>query len=341
MDLGPSKIEEEKEKEAPVYNCDLCDTELVHKVAEVLLPGLATACVDNTAGGIFNTPGSVAADLRKEMIDYLMQRSESFVAELVVLEGGPDGDVLDNPLEIISIFVDDFAIEKRNLFSRFSGWLLSERREDRIDDIVQEMEINGFWTLDKRQTVAGALIKNVDYKNGYHCDMKFNSLEELSNHVHSCSFRCIICHNQGCDARFCAGHLEKHELVCPFKIIPCEQKCPDHIMRREMDRHCITVCPMKLVNCPFYAVGCRTPIAQCLIDKHRSEELHFHLLCVLHNMYKEASEEDLKPRVEQILQVSLWPYKQQFHSFDRTETFDEVEENNYCKYLELQYLIYS
>ncbi|XP_054800835.1 uncharacterized protein LOC129304978 isoform X2 [Prosopis cineraria] len=303
VDLGPKKIEEEKEG-GPAFHCDLYDTEIVHKVAEALLPGLATACVDNTAGGLFITPGSVAADLRKEMIEYLTMRSESFVAELVVLEGGPDNELLDNPFEIISVFVDDFAIEKRNLFSRFSGWLLSERREDRIDDIVQEMEMNGFWTLERRQAIAGALVKNVDFKNLFHCDMKFTSLEELSNHAHNCGFRPIICHNQGCEARFCASHLEKHDSECPSKIIPCEQKCPDLIMRREMDRHCITKCPMKLVNCPFYAVGCRTPIAQCLVDKHRSDELHFHVLCVLKGIYKEASEKDLKSRVDQLVQES-------------------------------------
>lgn len=304
VDLGPAKIEEEKVG-GPVFHCDLYDTELVHKVAEALLPGLATSCVDNTAGGLFNTPGSVAADLRNEIVEYLNQRSESFVAELVVLEGGPDSELLDNPFEIISVFVDDFAIEKRNLFSRFSGWLLSEKREDRIDDFVQEMEKNGFWTLERRQAVAGVLVKNVDYKNSYHCDMKFNSLEELSNHAHNCGFRPIICHNQGCEARFCASHSEKHDSECPFKIIPCEQKCSELIMRREMDRHCITKCPMKLVNCPFYAVGCRTPIAQCLVEKHCSDELHSHVFYVLKGIYKEASEEDLKPRVEQLMQVSV------------------------------------
>ncbi|XP_028777513.1 uncharacterized protein LOC114734138 isoform X2 [Neltuma alba] len=303
VDLGPEKIEVEKEG-GPVFHCDLYDTEVVHKVAEALLPGLATACVDNTAGGLFNTPGSVAADFRKEIVEYLTKRSESFVAELVVLEGGPDSELLENPFEIVSVFVDDFAIEKRNLFSRFSGWLLSERREDRIDDIVQEMEMNGFWTLERRQAIAAALVKNVDFKNLFHCDMKFTSLEELSNHAHNCGFRPIICHNQGCEARFCASHLEKHDSECPFKIIPCEQKCPELIMRREMDRHCITKCPMKLVNCPFYAVGCRTPVAQCFVDKHRSDELHSHVLCVLKGIYKEASEEDLKPRVEQLMQAS-------------------------------------
>lgn len=305
VDIGLKKIEEEKEGGA-VFHCDLLDTEVVYKVAEALLSGLATSCVDNTAGGLFNTPGSVAADIRKEMIEYLTNRSESFVAELVLLEGAPpDSELLDDPFEIVSVFVDDFAVEKRNLFSRFSGWLLSEKREDRIDDIIQEMEKDGFWTLERRQAVAGPLVKNVDYKNLFHCDMKFKSLEELSNHAHNCGFRPIICHNLGCEARFCASHSEKHDSECPFKIIPCEQKCPELIMRREMDRHCITKCSMKLVNCPFYGVGCRTPIAHCLVEKHRSDELTSHILYVLKGIYRKASEEDLKPRVEQLIQVSV------------------------------------
>lgn len=304
-DLRPEKIEDEKEGSS-LFHCDLFDTEVVHKLAQMLLPGLATACVDNTSGDLFKTPGSVSADLRKEMIDFLTQRSESFVAEYVILKGDPEGEVSDHPLDIISYFVDDYVSSKRNLFSRVSGWLLSESREDKIDDFVEEMEMDGFWLLDKRETLARTLLKNVDLKNLFHCTMKFNSEQELANHVHHCSFRSMVCQNQGCDARFCVSHLEKHDSTCPFKIIPCEQNCSDSIMRREMDRHCITVCPMKLINCPFYAVGCRSTIAQCMIGEHCSDDLYSHLLYILKGFYRKASEEDLKQRVEQILQVSMW-----------------------------------
>ena len=304
VDLGPERIQEEKVG-GPVFFCDNCDTEVVHKLAQMFLPGLATACVDNTSGDFFKTPGSVAVDLRKEMIEYLTQRSESFVAESVILEGGPDGEVSDHPFDIISNFVDDFASSKRNLFTRVSGLLLSEMREDKIDDFIQEMEMNGFWPLDRRETIAETFIKNVDFKNKFHCGTKFNSAAELANHVSHCNFRTMICENEGCNARFTAGHLEKHDSTCPFKIIPCEQRCSDRIMRREMDRHCITVCPMKLVNCPFYAVGCRSAIAQCLIEKHRSDDVRSHLWHLLKGKYKQASGEDLQQRVEQIVQVSL------------------------------------
>lgn len=299
LELVPKKIEAGKEG-GPSFQCDLSDTEIVHKIAQVFLPGLATACVDNTTADIFKSPASVAVDIRNEMVDYLNQRSETFVAESVILEGGPEAEVSDHPYDIISNFVDDFESSKRNLFSRVSGWLLSEKREDKIDDFVQEMEINGFWLLDRREAIAQTFLKNVDFKSAFHCNLKFNSAEELAEHVCHCSFRSMTCTSEGCNARFSASHLENHDLVCPFKIIPCEQKCSDSIMRREMDRHCITVCPMKLVNCPFYAVGCQSPIPYCMVQQHLSDTLHPHLLYILRGIHKESSEEDLKRRVEQV-----------------------------------------
>ncbi|CAI0435844.1 unnamed protein product [Linum tenue] len=305
VELVPEKETIEDVKEAPpAFPCQLSDIELVYKIAQSFLPGLATACVDNTTGGIFRTPGSVAAELRKEMIDYLTQRSETFVAESVILEGEPQPESPGNPFDIISDFVDDFASSKRNFFSRVSGWLLSEKREDKIDDFVQEMELNGFWPIDKRSTVAENLLKNVDLKNRFHCDHKFNAEEELAEHSKACGFRTLNCENEGCDDVFCASNKEDHDAICPFKIIPCEQNCSEYIMRRDMDRHCITVCPMKLVACPFYAVGCQANVPSSKIDQHRADEVKAHVLCVLQSIHKEASVEDLNPRVDQVLELS-------------------------------------
>ncbi|GAV86132.1 zf-TRAF domain-containing protein [Cephalotus follicularis] len=303
VELAPEKVESGKE-EGPSFHCDFFDIELAHKIAQVFLPGLATACVDNTTGDIFKTAASVAVDIRKEMVDYLTQRSESFVAESFILEGSPEGEASDHPYNILSDFVDDYASSKRNLFSRVSGWLLSEKREDKIDDFVQEMEINKFWLMDRREEISQSLIKNVDFKNQFHCNMKFNSVEELAEHVVHCGFRPTECNNKGCSATYCANQMEKHDIDCPYKIIPCEQKCLDSIMRREMDRHCITVCPMKLVNCPFYAAGCQSTIPQCLLEKHRLENVHSHLLHILQGIHKEVSVDDLKKRVEQLEELS-------------------------------------
>lgn len=305
IDVGviPEKFEDVK-VEGPSFPCDFFDTEIVHKIAQALLPGLASACVDNTTGDLFRSPASVAVDIRKEMVECLTQRSESFVAESVILEDGPDTEVSDHPFDIISDFVDDFASSKRNLFSRVSGWLLSERREDKIDDFVQEMEINSFWLLDRRAAIAQTLLKNADFKNTFHCNMNFSSAEELDEHRSNCSFRSMNCMNEGCNSSFCAAHMEKHDSVCPFKIIPCEQQCSESLMRREMDRHCITVCPMKLVNCPFYSIGCQSTVHHCMVEQHQSDNLYSHLLCVLQVTHKDVSVEDLKQRVEQLKELS-------------------------------------
>lgn len=304
LEVEREKLEEVKEL-GPMYHCNLIDTEVTRKIAQAFLPGLASACVDNTMGGIFKTPRSVAVEIRKEMVDSLTQRSETFVAEAIVLEGDAEPEAPDHPYDIISDFIDDFASSKRNFFSRVSGWVLSDRREDRIDDFVQEMEINGFWLIGRRETVAQTLLKNVDFKDIFHCNKKFKSEKELLQHIPQCSFRTVNCSNEGCDSQFTAGNMENHDSVCSFKMLPCEQKCSDILMRREMDRHCITACPMKLVNCPFSSVGCLSNVPRCTLEQHNVENLQSHVLFILQGFHKEVATEDLKHRVDQLEKVCL------------------------------------
>ncbi|KAJ8618358.1 hypothetical protein MRB53_014544 [Persea americana] len=280
-----------------LFRCNKCDSEIVNKMAEILLPGLATACIDNTTGGLFKSPEMVAIDLRKELVAYLTQRSETFVAEFVMQEENPGAENSDHPTDILEDFIEDFASSKRNLFSRVSGWLLSEKREDKVDDFAQQMESSGFWLMDRRVAIAETLLKNVDFKNVYHCEKIFDTDEELTEHQNECIFRSLMCTNNGCDASFCAVHEEKHNSTCPFKVLPCEQKCPESIVRREMDRHCITVCPMKLVNCPFHLVGCQSAFPLSMIEQHCSENLRSHVLSVLRKIHKEASEEELEQKL--------------------------------------------
>ncbi|KAG8371804.1 hypothetical protein BUALT_Bualt12G0001300 [Buddleja alternifolia] len=300
IELKPEKLEEEKEG-GPSFPCDFYDANMAYKIGMAFLPGLASACIDNTTGGLFSTPASVAVGIRKEMVGYLIQESENFVAESVVLEDGAD---VQDPYDIISDFVDDFVSSKRNFFSGVYGWLLSERREDRIDDLVQEMEINSFWLLNRRISVAQTLLKNIDFKNIYYCSTNFKSIDDLEKHKSHCGFRTLACTNEGCSSSFSAIQMDSHDSICPFKILPCEQNCSGIIIRREMDRHCITICPMKLVKCPFYSVGCQSTIPQCTIDQHRTENLASHLIYILKVLHKEASTEELTERVKELEKLS-------------------------------------
>lgn len=59
----------------------------------------------------------MAVDIRKEMVDYLISRSESFVAEFVVEQGGDGIEMSDDPVDAVADFVEDFVASKRNVLS--------------------------------------------------------------------------------------------------------------------------------------------------------------------------------------------------------------------------------
>lgn len=286
------------------FSCQFYDTDLVHKIAQILLPGLASSCIDYTTGDMFKSPASVAVDIRKEMVDYLISRSESFVVEFVVEQRGDGTEMSDDPVDVAADFVDDFVASKRNVLSRVSGWLLSEKREDKIDDFLQELELNDFWPLARRRAVAETLLKHVDFRSLYHCDKRFDTTDDCEEHRNSCSLRIMNCANEGCGSTFSAKHFQKHDSGCLYKVLPCEQNCSERILRREMDRHCITVCPMKLVNCPFYQLGCKLSFPKCVVDKHCTEYLEDHVMCVLHSMHKGETREELRQRIKQLEQVT-------------------------------------
>ncbi|KAG0486050.1 hypothetical protein HPP92_008145 [Vanilla planifolia] len=294
------------------YQCDLCDAELVHQIAQLILSGLSAACVDSTTGDFFRSPAMVAIELRKAMVDYITQRSETCISETLLLAQEADGglgrpfeQVIDDPAEIVACLMEDFAATKRNLLGRVSGWILSDSREDKIDDFVQEMEMNHFWMIDRREAVSEVLVRNLDYKNEFHCSMKFEGEQQLAEHKSVCSFRPVKCSNLGCRVKFCAVHEDQHDSVCAYKVLPCDQKCPEMVLRREMDRHCVTVCTMKLMNCPFYQVGCHSAIPRCTLKEHCRKNLLAHLMCVLPVVHRndEASEDEWKEHARSLVKA--------------------------------------
>ncbi|XP_044959843.1 uncharacterized protein LOC123410988 [Hordeum vulgare subsp. vulgare] len=291
MDLpvaDPGPVRDEGE----LLRCPFCDSEAVYKLAQFLLPGLAAVCVDGTTGDLFRSPSDVAVDLRKEMVDSITQRSETFIAETEAAEQNGENEMSDDPYEIVSIFMDDFSRTKRNIIGHVSGWLLSDSREDKIDDFVQEMEMTRFWPLERREAIAEVLLRNVDIKTKFHCPDKYENEARLADHKAQCSFRPVTCPNEGCRAKVSVRCMQDHDAACLFKILQCEQNCEKRLLRRDMDRHCVTVCPMRPMKCPF---GCDSSFPEHTLEEHCSESLQQHLLKVLQVIHKnDFTTEELK-----------------------------------------------
>lgn len=290
------------EEDGCSLRCDLCDTEIVHSMAELLLRGLATASVDSTTGDIFKSASSVAAAVKTELENYMLVRTESLIRDFV--DGTQDhSDQLmkasTRPTEFLSDLIGDFVASKRNLLSHVSGFLSSESRLNRIKDFMQKMEMENVWTLDVRQATSETILESIDMKCIFHCPEKFVEQDKLVDHRSRCKFRVVGCENDGCSVSLSAIHSEEHDSICPFKALPCEQLCEQHVMRSEMDKHCATVCAMKLINCPFYHVGCETAFPQGNLENHCSKLLQTHMLYVLQASTRQnAAVNDMNQRLQ-------------------------------------------
>jgi hypothetical protein len=291
--------------EGSLLQCPYCDSEAMHKLAQFLLPGLAAVCIDGTTGDLFRKPSDVAVDLRKEMVDYITDRSETFISDALIeseANQAPENEMPEDPFEIVSIFMDDFSSTKRNIIGHVSGWLLSDNREDKIDDFVQEMEMTRFWPLERREAIAEVLLKNVDLKTKFHCPEKYENDEQLAHHQEQCTFRPVTCPNDGCRATVSVRCMRDHDAACPFKVLQCEQNCEKRLLRRDMDRHCVTVCPMRPMKCPF---GCDSSFPERNLQEHCSEFLQPHLLKVLKAIRKKGlSADELKEHALLLEKVS-------------------------------------
>ncbi|GJV28104.1 zinc finger, CCHC-type containing protein, partial [Tanacetum coccineum] len=139
------------------------------------------------------TSVGLAADMRKEMTDYLTLRSETYVAEFILSENASNIEISEHPYDIILNLIDDFASSKTNMFSRVSEWVLSDRREDRIDDFVQEMEINAlrknFLSIDLSASLDLWIARTkgvqlVGCKSSIpRCNVQQHNADELSSHL--------------------------------------------------------------------------------------------------------------------------------------------------------------
>ncbi|CAL5057240.1 unnamed protein product [Urochloa decumbens] len=286
------------------YNsrCDLCDTEVIHSMIELLLRGLATASVDSTTGDIFKSASSVAVAVKAELENYLLVRTEALVQESVSGHEDHSDQLMKastRPTEFLSGMIDEFVASKRNMLSHVSGFLSSESRLNKIKDSMQKMEMENVWGLDERKATAETILESIDMKCIFHCPERFVDQDKLADHRNQCKFRVVNCKNDGCSASFSAIHIEEHDSICPFKALPCDQLCEQHVMRCEMDKHCATVCPMKIINCPYYHIGCETAFPQGNLDNHCSKLLQTHMLYVLQATTRQnATVNDMSQRLQ-------------------------------------------
>jgi homogentisate solanesyltransferase len=230
--------------------------------------------VEKTYGDPFKTPLSVAADMRKELIEYLLRFTPSSSSNLASIASSHRA-----PLELAQDLLDAFILSKSSFFRRLSSKLLigDEAKEDKIEDFLEELDFTETWICSHREQVAKMLLRKLDIeRHGSICGMRFGSESELERHRLMCGLRPITCGNEGCGHILSAIHVPDHDRSCAYKLLSCEQKCGAMVIRSEMDKHCVTVCPMRPVKCSFSHVGCNVMVPIQNLERHCKESVDAH-----------------------------------------------------------------
>ena len=101
----------------------------------------------------------------------------------------------------------------------------------------------------------------------------------LASHAENqCSHRLVTCRycKLKCEYHFIEG--ERHKKLCPKFPLPCPNKCEiESVPRENMEAH-RKECPLEIVQCEYYNVGCEERMLRKDLAKHTQEKLIDHLL---------------------------------------------------------------
>ena len=106
----------------------------------------------------------------------------------------------------------------------------------------------------------------------------------LTSHVKTeCPHRkvnCQYCHDTG-EHHFIEG---LHTMMCPKLPLPCPNKCEVGSVPREgMEAH-RKECPLEMIQCEYYSVGCKVRMARKEKEEHDNEKMKEHLMMTNHEL---------------------------------------------------------
>ena len=133
-------------------------------------------------------------------------------------------------------------------------------------------------------------------------------INDLVGHLSSCQFENVECENSGCgiimkrqllrnhmledclyrdvECYYChltGSHVfikDKHKDECPKFPLPCPNRCGNEtVFRQDLDKH-REICPLEMVNCEYYDMGCDAKMARKDVIDHNRENIEEHLQIV-------------------------------------------------------------
>ena len=120
----------------------------------------------------------------------------------------------------------------------------------------------------------------VDCSNG--CELAVQR-RQLNNHMSKkCSHRAVKCQYCQITGKYYSIQGD-HKEQCPKFPVPCPNKCNLHVTRDDLTKHA-DVCPMKLIPCDYFIVGCEKVINLKDQKTHNKAKVEEHLSLAAHKI---------------------------------------------------------
>lgn len=257
--------------------CSYCDLEEIDKLTSMLLEAAMTASL-KLHPRIISIPKINA--IKNDIIEALhLNNSAEEISSIVKIYSA---------ITLKALIEDFFSRKGTSLWTMASSALSSgqtnfEHISKRTSDISQA------FSPSERTELARLIIRKYDYRFEFHCN-EVNCKESGSG---NCPFTTEVCPNADCGIIYSRKHGEKHDSICPHKVIDCDRLCGEKVVRRTMRSHLSNACELRPVTCPYAEVGCTTDVVCRTLPRHIEDSTQAHMLLTLHRV-KEQQDVILK-----------------------------------------------
>ena len=194
-------------------------------------------------------------------------------------DNSPDSQ-LSIVLKKIELFSQSGKSIWTSIFSNDESTAMSSELVSRAVDIAEN-----YFPFIERTEIAKLIIRIYDSKCKFHCspNSERNYCDEST-----CIFAPFHCVNEGCQIVVSKIWEQRHDEVCPYKLISCARECGIHVKRNGMSHHLSDTCDLRPVPCPFYDIGCISDLVYKDVPEHIDTCANSHLLLSLNTIRDQA-----------------------------------------------------
>lgn len=179
--------------------------------------------------------------------------------------------------KVNELFTKQFLGQQGSLLSFASSVLVKGSSEVHKEERLQQLRGSSQYTIpEEMEEFARLFIRIYDESFHYHC-----STRQCGE---TCLYRIEQCSHSPCKVCYSYVHHNKHDAICPEKIIPCTRTCGVELRRKELQHHMNEICILRPIECPFYCIGCHVDLIAKDLDCHLHDHTTNHMLLSLSRM---------------------------------------------------------